>query len=350
MNRFAFLKFGCSTVLALSVVVGSSLPTLAQGLDRVRDRNGVSRGKITKMSALGVTLSKGGVETKKPVEEIESITFAGEPDELAPARRDVGAGRFKKALEKLEGIDLAEVERSEIKQEINYLVMLCKVQLALSGNGTLDDARQQAKAFLSENSKCYRVPQAIELLGDVLMASEDYEGARTQYTKLGKAPAPYFKTRSAILIGRSLQAEGEHQEAVSSFEKALQAAEGNTVAESQALGATLDLAVSQAALGEVEQSTGQVKLIIEKADTKDTELLARAYVALGDCYLQAKDPKSARQAFLHVDLLFSSAGAEHAKALYELSRLWGDLGQPDRALDAKERLQKNHPGSPWAKR
>ena len=62
-------------------------------------------GKITKMTAIGFTLTKGGVDTKVPVEEIVSITFAGEPEELTPARRVASAGRFEDALEMLRKID-----------------------------------------------------------------------------------------------------------------------------------------------------------------------------------------------------------------------------------------------------
>ena len=222
--------------------------------------------------------------------------------------------------------------------------------MALSGQGTLEQAKQDVARFLAENGKSFRVPEAIELLGDVLLASQDYEGARAQYAKLGKAPAPYFKARSAILTGRSLHAEGNHQAAVDAFDQALQAAEGNAVAESQKLEATLHRAVSQSALGDVEQSTDTVKKIITQADAEDTKLLAQAYNALGDCYLQAAKKEAACQAFLHVDLLFSSAATEHAKALYELSLLWNDLGQPTRARDAQEQLKDKYPGSRWAQR
>ena len=203
------------------------------------------------------------------------------------------------------------------------MTTFCNVQQALAGQGSLDQAKKQVTRFLSKNSKSYRVPEAIELLGDVLLASQDYAGARAQYSKLGKAPAPYFKARSAMLTGRSLQAEDNHKDAVAAFDLALKSAEGNTVAQSQVLEATLHRAVSQSALGGVGPSTQAVKEMIASADTKDTKLLAQAYNALGDCYLQSQDSKAARQAFLHVDLLLSSVGSEHAKALYELSQLWG---------------------------
>lgn len=337
-------------VTLLLTLVACTLTTSASALDRVRDRNGVTVGKITKMSPLGITITKGGTDTKKAVEDIVSITFDDEPNDLRPARRAADNGRYRDALERLAEIEDDDVDRSEIKQEIEFLETYCTVQLALSGQGTLKQAEQIVTNFLSNNSKSYRVPEAIELRGDVLLALQDFDGAREQYAKLGKAPAPYFKARSALLTGRALQRAGDHQAAVSAFDSALAAADGNAAAQSQILEATLLRAVSQAALGEVEAATEAVKQIISQADPDDAKLMAQAYNALGDCYLQAKNTPAAKHAFLHVDLLFSSATTEHAKALYELSRLWDSTGRTDRAQDAKKRLKDQYPGSIWANR
>ena len=354
MTGFANFRNRLASANLLLLFVLSTQQVSAQGLDRVRDRNGITSGKISKMTALSVTLTKSGVESKKPVEEILNITFAGEPDNLTPAKRDADAGRYSRALEKLNRIDREAVDRQVISQEIDFLTTYCNAELALSGQGTIEAAEKQVSKFLSSNSKSYRVPAAIELLGNLMMAKQDYASARIQFAKLGKAPTPYFKARSAILTGRSLQAEGKYEEAAAAFSDALKAAEGNTAAHSQVLEATLGRAVSQAALGEVDQSTATVKKIIAEAITEqeneNAELLAQAYNALGDCYLQAKQKKAANQAFLHVDLLFSSAATEHAKALYELAKLWEELGQSARARDAKQRLQENYPGSRWATR
>ena len=238
-----------ASIAILLVLVTSVRPPRRKASTAFAIATASKTGKITKMSALGVTLTKSGIKTKKPVEEILSITFAGQPPELTPARRAIKAGRFELALKKLSKIDRDDVERNEIKQEIDFLTTFCNVQHALAGQGSLDRAKKQVTRFLSKNSKSYRVPEAIELLGDVLLASQDYAGARAQYSKLGKAPAPYFKARSAMLTGRSLQAEGNHEDAVAAFDLALKAAEGNAVAQSQVLEATLHRAVSQSALG-----------------------------------------------------------------------------------------------------
>ena len=348
MNILRNLSKRASLVLAIFCLGLMLISSRANALDRVRDRNGVTSGKITKMSALSVAITRGGIETKKPVEDIVSITFDDEPDDLTPARRAAGSGRYQSALERLGKIDTSSVQRKEIQQEIAFLACLCEGQLALSGQGSLDQVISKTTSFLKSNGKSYRVPQAIELLGTLMLAKQDYNGARAQFTKLGKAPAPYFKARSALLTGRTLQTEGKHREAISSFDSALSAAKDNVAAKSQQLEATLLRSVSQAALGQLDASTATIKEIIKQAEPEDANLMAQAYNALGDCYLQAENPKAAKLAFLHVDLLFSSATTEHARALYELSKLWDQLGQSSRARDAKKRLKEAYPGSRWA--
>ena len=306
-------------------------------------------GKITDVSVLAVTIAKGGVESKVPVEEIESIYFAGEPAALNSARAAISRGRYGDALETLSEVNRDELDRPEITQELDYLVLRASAKRALAGQGDINAAIKLANSFLSRHRNSYHVSSAIELLGNVYLTDGQPDQATRQYDKLAKAPSPHFQARSAILKGRALQQQGKHTEALAEFDRALAVAQKSPAAQSQLLKVTLHRAISQSATGNIDVATATVKEIISKAEVSDTELLAIAYNALGDCYLQSGNDKAARDAFLHVDLLFSSAADQHAKALYELSRLWNTLGHQNRARDARERLQTNYPDSRWAK-
>lgn len=346
MTRFQWSVCSIATTLLMLICVSGQ----AQGLDRIKRRSGTVSGKIAKVTQLAVTISRGGVEREIPVEEITSIAFAGEPKELRSARLAASGGRYPDALESLKNISRTELKRTEIKQELDFQLVRCLAKLAIAGQGNLESATAEVAKFLTQNRNSFHLTEAIELSGDLQLAAGNYDAARKLYTKLGRAPSAFHKARSALLIGRSLQEQGQHVEALAEFDKALAAAAGSTTAESQQLEATLLAAVSRAAGGDLEQSTEAVKKIIAEAEPDDTELMARAYNALGDCYLTSSNPKAARDAFLHVDLLFASASTNHAKALYELSRLWSTLGHESRALDARQRLQEEYPASPWAKR
>lgn len=340
-----------SRAVVLTLLVSCSSIAMAQSsVDRIRRRTGVDTGKITDVSVLAVTISKSGVESKVPVEEIRSIYFAGEPSEIKTARSAINRGRYEEAVETLHQVNREEFDREEILQELDFLLLESQARLALAGQGDLGAAVKLANDFLANERNSYHVSEAIELLGDLYLVSGREDEARRQYTKLAKAPSPYFQARSAILTGKLLQQAGKHDEALAEFERALAAAKDSPAAQSQQLEATLHRAISQSANGVVEQATATVKEIISQADVQDIELLATAYNTLGDCYLQSGQQKAACDAFLHVDVLFHAAADQHARSLYELSRIWEALGQRQRARDARDRLQKDYPASRWAKR
>lgn len=338
-------------ILTLVVTGAVAEAALAQrAIDRIRRRTGVDTGKITKVSALEVTITKNGVESKVPVEEIESIYFGGEPSELSQARQAIARGRPQDAIDKLKDVEPGSLVRDEVKQELDYLNLQAREKLASSGQSSLGTVIKLAEDFVSRHRNSYHVSSVIEIQGNAQLARGKTDEALRQYRKLAKAPAPYFQARSALLIGRVLQQQGEHKEALSQFDKAIAAAKKSPAAEPQLLEATLYRAVSQSAQGEVDSATKVVKEIITKAEPEDTKLLAAAYNALGDCYLQSDKQKAARDAYLHVDVLFSSDPDQHAKSLYELSKLWSELGHEQRSRAARDQLLKEYPASRWAQK
>lgn len=343
-------KFYSFIVLAVVAACGIASPALAQQpLDRVRRHNGVDSGQVTATTALGITLSKGGVESSIAAEDIESIAYSGEPAELAAARNAIQAGRLQDALDALAKIPAQADRREEIAADVEFYTALAKAQLALAGQGAPDEAAALIRSFMAGRKQSFHVPASIELLGDLLAASGQHAAARTEYAKLAKAKSPYFVLRSALLVGRGWQAEGDHAQALAEFEKVASAADTGELIEPLKLAATLDRAVSQAATGEGAESTAAIGEIISKAGADDVKLLSRAYNALGDCYLAAGDNRGALYSFLHVDLLYNTEPEAHAKALHELVPLWEAAKHADRSQEAAGELAKKYPASRWAK-
>ena len=341
---------GWRAILLLAVIACSADFANAQSsLDRVRRRTGVDTGEITKVTALAVTIKRSGVEKNIPVEEIKSIYFSGEPSQVNTARQAIARNEPADAMKALEKIDRSAIGREEIVQELDFLTLKAQGQLATRGQGSLNTVSKSAESFLAKHRSSFHVSDVIELLGSAHLASGNTDEALRQYRKLAKAPGAYFQARSAILIGQVLQQQGKHDEAVAEFDRALAASKKEAGIEGERLRATLYKAVSQSALGKTEQATKTVKEIIAQADRSDTEIMAAAYNALGECYLQSEQTQAARDAFLHVDILFASDGQQHAKALYELAKIWTQLGREQRARDAQQRLKKDYPSSRWAK-
>jgi tetratricopeptide (TPR) repeat protein len=337
-------------VIAVVAACGLASESVAQQpLDRVHRHNGVDSGQVTATTALGLTLSKGGVESSIAAEDIESVAYGGEPPELAAARKAFQAGRLQDALDSLAKIPAQADRREEITADMQFYAMLAKSELALAGQGDADGSIADVRTFMAQHRQSFHVPAAIELLGDLLSATGQHDAARSEYAKLAKAKTPYYVLRSALLVGRGWQAEGDHVKALEEFEKVIGAAETGELIDPLKLAATLDRAVSQAASGKGEESTAAIGEIIAKASPEDSKLLARAYNALGDCYLAARDQRGALYSFLHVDLLYNTEPEAHAKALHELVPLWRAARHADRSQEAAEELAKKYPTSRWAR-
>jgi tetratricopeptide (TPR) repeat protein len=335
--------------LAAVIISFSTVVLHAQSTDRVQRSSGIDSGQITAVTPLGVTVSKGGVTSKIPAEEIESIQYAEEPPELNSVRTQYRRGRYDTALERLLKIDRTKVTRPEVLQDLDFYTAACNANLALAGKGDLKKSINEIGSFLSGQRTSYHVPAAIELHGDLYRAAGDLDLARKKYETLAKAPSPYYKSRSALLVAQLLQEQGNHTEALTQFEGSLLAAGTNTMADGMKKEATLGRAVSLSATDKVGEGITVIRQVIQQTPLNDTQALAQGYNALGDCLLAAGNKRGAREAFLHVDLLFNVSSAEHAKALARLTDLWKTLRQPTRAQDAQQRLSDEYPLSRWAR-
>lgn len=319
--------------------------------DRVRLARGSEAGEVSDMTSYTVTLAKGiGGNREIQVNEIKSIQFDGEPPELTQARLNAGNGAYENALEALAKINVAAVKRDFIKQDIEFYKGLCGAKLALAGKGEIADAGRQLNNFVRTYPKNFHYLAAREAMGDLLMAGGGYANAEKQYAELASAPWPDYKIRAAVAVGRSLQAQNKHEDAIKQFDAALATAGDDTESQNERLSATLGKAISLAESGSLDEAVTSIEKVIHDADPQRKELHARAYNALGTCYEKAGKNKEALLAFLHVDVLYNTVPEAHAEALSHLTTLWKAIGQDERAREARQTLAERYGGSRWAKR
>jgi tetratricopeptide (TPR) repeat protein len=323
----------------------------AQGVaDRVRLVRGSETGEVSNMTAHQITLDKGpGGAREIAVNEIKMIQFDDEPPELSQARLNAGNGAYDNALESLAKIDASAVNRDFIRQDIEFYKGWCAARLALAGQGEITDAGRQLNAFVRAYPNNFHYLAARETMGDLLMAGGGFANAEKQYVELAKAPWPDFKMRAAVAVGRSLQAQNKHAEAIQQFDAAMAASGDDTTAQNERLEATLGKAVSLAETGGVDEAVGIIEKVIHDADPQQKELHARAYNALGSCYEKAGKSKEALLAFLHVDVLYNTVPEAHAEALSHLTTLWKAIGQDERARESRQMLSERYGGSRWDK-
>jgi tetratricopeptide (TPR) repeat protein len=331
--------------------LGSGLVLIAAGraADQVTLYEGRPvQGKVIEMSPAEVVVEQGPLKKKVPVNEISWISFDEEPSQVSQARQALLAGQLARAQDLLAKVSLDGIDRAEIKQEIEFLKAIVATRLALAGGGSKADAGRALLAFEKSSKGHYRYLQACEALGDLLVSMSRFDQADAYYAKLAAAPWPNMQLRAGVLVGRSLQARKQHDKAIAKFDEVLAAkAEGKDALDQQQA-AQLDKAVSLAATGKAQEAIALVEKVLQDAPEESTEIHARGYTALGNCYRAAGQDKHALWAFLAVDLLFSQYAEQHAEALANLVPLWEKSEKADRAKEAQAKLQTNYPGSRWA--
>lgn len=317
--------------------------------DRVKLAKGSqSSGKVTEITPTEVVLEVGSTKKRFPVNEIESVQFEGEPNELSQARIAVRAGRYGDAATLLAKIDAAKVERPEIVKDVEFFKALTAARQALAGSGSKADAGKKLFAFEKSQRTSFHYFEACELLGDLLMALNKFSDAETYYGKLADAPWPESKLRAGVLAGRALVGQKQFDRAGARFDEVIASDATGKDAERQKLDARLGKAAALAGEGKTTEAVKLVDDIIAQAEPENLELHARAYTVLGHCYQAAGKKKEALLAFLHVDLLYSRFAELHAEALANLATLWADADNAERAAQARKLLKEKYPTSVWA--
>ncbi len=170
-----------------------------------------------------------------------------EPPELTQARLNAKNGGYATALERLEQIDRPKLKRDLVRRRRRVLPrVLCRSKQALGGKGEVTDAGRKLNEFVRRHPDNFHYLEAVETMGDLLMSSDKFAAAQRQYAELAKAPWPDYKMRAGVLLGRTLQAQGKHPEAIEKFDSVLASPDESTAAKEQKLSATLGKAVSLA--------------------------------------------------------------------------------------------------------
>jgi tetratricopeptide (TPR) repeat protein len=325
---------------------------VSQAFDTIKAGKNPAYGNVISVDATKIEFrqSSGSALVKRiPANQIETILFEGEPADLKLAKSHVLAGRYADALAARKKIEKTP-EREAIRQDLDYYRALCASKLALAGNMNILEAGRMMKAFVDANQNSYHYFDAVQMVGDLLMANGSYGPAVEYYHRLAAAPWPDYKMRAGVAIGNAMLAQNKTNDAIAAFDKVLATDGEGKAAETQRMAASLGKAAALVALKKTDEAIKIVDGVLEKADPEDAPLMARAYDILGTAQRQAGRTKEALLAFLHVDLLYSSVPNAHAEALANLVDLWQQVHKTDRANRAEKTLMDRYPESPWAKK
>ncbi len=328
------------------------LPAAALGLmiaasamaDTIVTADGKLTGKVTQTSPTEITLDQSGVSKTVPINEIENIYFEDEPMPLRNARNICRTGRYEEALDLLEKINVDDIDRAEIKQEIQFYRGMASARLAIpSGEAAkIKEAGKLLFEFLQANPKSFHFFEANELVGDLLIAGGKASAAMSFYGQVAKAPWPDYQMRAGVAIGRGMLSQGKPDEALKSFQAVIDNDAKGETADRQRLAAKLGKARCLAETKKTDEAIKLAQEIVDKAEAEQTDLNAQAYVVLGIAHRQAGRTKEALWAFLHVDILYPSEGEAHMEALKNLIPLWKELQKPERAAEAERILKEQY--------
>jgi tetratricopeptide (TPR) repeat protein len=300
------------------------------------------------MTKEAVTLDMSGIARPFPVNEIVRVTFIGEPTELGSARNAITQRNYRVALQELQKIAGQPQDNPFVAADVAYYKALATARLAMTEGGDKPAALKALFEWVRSNPNNYHFYQAAEVLGDLAVATGDYAEAAKYYGGLSLAPWGDYQMRGNNAVGRALVSEKKFADALTKFDAVIASDLSTPEASEQKQLASVGRAVCLAETGKPDEGLAILNDIIAKNDPAEVALFARAYNALGNCYLKVNRPKDALRAFLFTDILFYADAESHAEALYRLSKLWNDVNRSDRAVQARNTLRERYAGSIWA--
>jgi len=206
-----------------------------------------------------------------------------------------------------------------------------KLQIALDG----------LKQFVAakENRAGWQAVRALEMLAGLQIELKEFDDAGKTYQTLADlGVADDVRAEALALAAEVPRHARKPADALARVRKLLDQIPKDGPARAYAEIAQAECLAADKRLGE---AVALLKKVITAA--KDERLKAKAYNALGRCYLNAKpaDPLNlheARWAFLFVDLIYHQDVDEQAEALYHLAHIFGQLKEPERARECVDIL------------
>ena len=156
--------------VGLCLVIGTAC---AAAYDTIKTSSGTVVGRISTMSPTSVTITRpgaGGLRQDVTVNTIETIYFDEEPAQMKTIRAYIRDGQNEDALESLEKLNLDDINRDEVKQDIAFHKALCRAKLALAGTGKVLTAAGEMGAFRKRYPGNYHYLEATELMGNLALA------------------------------------------------------------------------------------------------------------------------------------------------------------------------------------
>ncbi len=322
---------------------------LGQAQDRVYPkRDAVASGTFVEITPTTVKITVRGKEQTYDMGDVRKLSFDDEPNTLDRVRESVLLGQYEQALDEVKKISTGGITNPLIKQDIEFYRYYCEGKLGLAGQG---DKLSAIKGLLSvdkENPTSHHLYELSDMLGQLALAINQPDQAVRFFNRLLSAANPDTKALGAYRLGSAELAQGKVDEAKVRFGELAGATSSSPEMGHLKSLAEVGLAICEQMAGNNEQALEKLDSLAQQFDSTDQGLFARLNNARGACYAALEKTNQALLSYLQTDLLFFTDPEAHAEALYHLSKLWPQAGQPARGAEAKARLTAQYASSLWA--
>jgi tetratricopeptide (TPR) repeat protein len=338
MNMFKSIRFfgffTCTFILfSVSVLPAADRITVQEG----KGKN-VS-GTILAVNAEKVTIDVRGEKQEIPANIIVSTEYDNEPSGLKATRTAFDGSRMPETLEALAKVDPKTLTKPELKQEFDYFTAAAKTKSVLAGSGDLADAEKSLLDFIKNNKNSYHYFEICEYYGDLMVQAGKFDDAKKSYAALAKAPWSEYSLKATVSLGMAEITEKKTDSARKNFETVIKSEDNSEQAERLKNIAKIGQALCLTSEKKYDEAVKMLEEIAKNSSGEDSVFQSLVYNSLGLTYEQAGKPRDAILAYMHTDILFSSARSEHIKALQELSKLWKQVKRNERADETAKRLK-----------
>jgi tetratricopeptide (TPR) repeat protein len=307
------------------------------------------QGEIGAINKTELTIKpRTGDPIKIPANDIASIKWDGEPAQLTIAKGDEEREHFDKALDTYK--DAHKNATGKLKTYLDFLIARTMAKQALVDETKLDEAINKVDAYAKANPDHIGYYEMQGYLGRLYGAKGDYAKAQAAFENLGKAPWKDFQMSAKINVGHMQLRQNNIDGAVKTFGEVASGAAETDSEKARLSEARVGQAACLVKQGKHDEALKLLDEVIKATPVDEAATMALAYVLQGDCYQAQNKMKDAALAYLHVPILFPKEKGPHAEALYHLHKVSAQIGQPDRAAEAKELLLESFPHSEWAKK
>jgi tetratricopeptide (TPR) repeat protein len=338
----------CVMISSLFVALGFAGQSIADTVILVPNATfkapgGRITGQIQSETATVVKIQSPTGAQEVPVEQIDSITYEGQPSSLARADALESTNDLNGAIDQYKKAATEAAGKPLIAQAAQFGQLHALAELALASPARANEAIAGLDAFLKANASTRHHGAALEALAKLYLQKGDSDKANQTIDEL--AAIPWAADRATVMKTRVLARKGKNEDAIQALDKIIAGAPKGSP---RAIEARLAKAENLAALKRFDDAQATVKEVIKESPPEKAEIQALAYNTLGDCLRAAGQPKSALRAYLWTVTLYEKDKEQHPRALYQSAQLFRELKADDRADELMDELKQKYPQSPWA--